>query len=608
MASLVEVNKTLESIKSDTTNLNKNFDAWFKSIERSKGDELERERERMRLMKAMAAAAGAAGAMGVGSGTGTGQKGPGGGFNPLAALTALWNSLPTWAKFLLIPAVAPVKTFRAAAAVVTAPQRLGEAMGRKAGSIYDQYAERTKRDVERVKLERAEFEKQNRKADQLAELEFRADNEADKARAEKARKARIAAYLKGRDEYGLGQRLFRDQLIKLENEKKTRDTLRFLQNESATDGRTAAPKALGPVTTSDADLPTSKIISSGELSVPTGKVTSLDFKAMSINDILPTLDLANRTRADLDVMVGNDMEMKKAIQSVENQKGVKFVMQKNGMIAAFKIVNGKRQIMQKPELENAINSLRDATSKVVNNKIKTNGSDVGGKVKAGFGGAFAAVEIGSVVDESLRNLNVTGSVMDPKNISTGAFSAEVLANLGGSFGDFSDMVYALHAAYKGVEYTPEYGKKSRDVLKDTAFIKWLSSTDILGSFSPGSKTKALASGAAAIEENIGRGAMRLAMLLGGASFEDIAKAEGTDVLRIDKQLLNAQIELFNAASQAIKNTTGIPTAPVVIDMSQYGLPNLAPSNNSGLTLPLQSENMTYINKNNILEGNMYSGE
>ena len=591
MASLVEVNKTLESIKGDTTNLNKNFDAWFKSIERSKGDELERERERMRLMRAMAAGAGAAGAMGVGGGTGTGQKGPGGGFNPLAALTALWNSLPTWAKFLLIPAVAPVKTFKATKAVVTAPQRFGEAMGQKAGSMYDQYAERTKRDVERIKLEQ-----QNRMADQLSELEYRADDEADKARAERARRARVAAYLKGQDEYGIGERLFRDQQIRIANNQIKQRTLNYLQSSyqpnvpSSVDVSDTAPSKLSGV----------------DSIVPTSKVTSLDFKAMSINEILPTIDLANRTRADLDVMVGNDTEMKRAVQSVENQKGVKFVMQKNGKIAAFKIVNGKRIVMQKPELENAINSLREATSKVVENKIKTNGNGVGGKIKAGAGGAFAAVEIGSVVDESLRNLNVTGSVMDPKNISTGAFSAEMLTNLGGSFGDFSDMVYALHAAYKGVEYTPEYGKKSRDVLKDTAFIKWLSSTDILGSFSPGSTTKALASGAAGIEENIGRGAMRLAMLLGGASFEEIAKAEGTDRLRIDRQQLNAQNELFNAASEAIKNSMNLPSQPVVIDMSQYGLPNLAPSNTGGLTLPLQSENMMYINKNNILEGNMYS--
>lgn len=99
MASLVEVNKTLESIKGDTTNLNNNFEAWYKSMERSKGDELERERERMRLMRTMMAGMGAGAAVG-----GRGRSGGAGGGGPLGGLKvpkglnpANW---PLWAQIL----------------------------------------------------------------------------------------------------------------------------------------------------------------------------------------------------------------------------------------------------------------------------------------------------------------------------------------------------------------------------------------------------------------------------------------------------------------------------------------------------------------------------
>mgnify|MGYP003121492175 FL=1 len=141
MASLVEVNKTLESIKGDTTNLNNNFEAWYKSMERSKGDELERERERMRLMRTMMAGMGAGAAVG-----GRGRSGGAGGGGPLGGLKipkglnpANW---PLWAQ-VLSGSLLLKYGLKTADILSGGPlRRAGEKAGQKIVDAYDRRAEK----------------------------------------------------------------------------------------------------------------------------------------------------------------------------------------------------------------------------------------------------------------------------------------------------------------------------------------------------------------------------------------------------------------------------------------------------------------------------------
>ena len=129
MSSLEIINKTLNDIHGDTSKLNSNFDAWFKSQNRNKLDEEEARRERAKLLAALGAG------RGMGSGRDTTAGGSKGFKIPpfLSRLLAL-TGIP-------LAAGLAYKTYR----VASAPRRLGENLGQRALDTYQ--ANKAKRDA-----------------------------------------------------------------------------------------------------------------------------------------------------------------------------------------------------------------------------------------------------------------------------------------------------------------------------------------------------------------------------------------------------------------------------------------------------------------------------
>ena len=132
MSSLEIINKTLNDIHGDTSKLNSNFDAWFKSQNRNKLDEEEARRERAKLLAALGAGRG----MGSGRNTTAAAGGGSKGFNipPFLSRLLALTGIP-------LAAGLAYKTYR----VASAPRRLGENLGQRALDAYQ--ANKAKRDA-----------------------------------------------------------------------------------------------------------------------------------------------------------------------------------------------------------------------------------------------------------------------------------------------------------------------------------------------------------------------------------------------------------------------------------------------------------------------------
>lgn len=559
MSSLEQVNSTLKDIRDDTDTLNNNFEKWWKYQQRQRLDELEVDRERERRMRTMMASMGAAAG-------GTNGGGKTGGTN--SDDSSVWDKLPRAAKIALMLTGIPAAI--GAYRIATAPARIGNRMGERAVSAYRQYGQSRMRGQEIA----------NARAEQA-----RIEADVDRAGADLDRRRLTDLYLKGVRSDATAYQAFLDSQIEAKNRAATNRTLRQLGD---------TPSLVAPGTDTAPNLR-----GGADPSIPRSTSGAGDFKPLSINDIIPSLDLANRTRADLDTVFADDAEMKRTVQQVENQKKVKFVMQKNGMIAAFKVDGaGNRSIMKAPELESAINSLRAATTEVIEKKInkdkpKRRAARPRGGAAMGVAGGLLA--FGGVTAEALREQNVTGSVFDPEKIGAGAFSASMLTAAGGSIGDFSDFVYGLYAAYKGEDYTGQYGQSTRELISDTGFIQWLNKQNGM-QIGVGSRLKSFAAGAEGIETQIGIGAMRLARLLGGQSWEEIAAAEGLSTLKINPQQLQAQSNLLNQVTSNLQNSLppqlNIGTIDNSVNAPQIGG---APGTVGGLGSSVDEQRRTKIN-------------
>ncbi len=140
MSSLEIINKTLNDIHGDTSKLNSNFDAWFKSQNRNKLDDEEARRERAKLLAALGAGA----VMGSSRGTTAAAAGGSKGFNipPFLSRLLALTGIP-------LAAGLAYKGYR----IGSAPRRLGENLGQKALDSYQ--ANKARRDAT-AKMKQAE--------------------------------------------------------------------------------------------------------------------------------------------------------------------------------------------------------------------------------------------------------------------------------------------------------------------------------------------------------------------------------------------------------------------------------------------------------------------
>lgn len=171
MSSLEIINKTLNDIHGDTSKLNSNFDAWFKSQNRNKLDEEEARRERAKLLAALGAGA----AMGSGRGTTAAAAGGSKGFNipPFLSRLLALTGIP-------LAAGLAYKGYR----IASAPRRLGENLGQKALDSYQ--ANKARRDaIATMKKAESDFAK--------AQFETASNNPANQTQGVDTALATVAA-------------------------------------------------------------------------------------------------------------------------------------------------------------------------------------------------------------------------------------------------------------------------------------------------------------------------------------------------------------------------------------------------------------------------------
>ena len=302
MSSLEAINKTLGGIREDTDELNRNFNKFFLEQQRGKLDAEEDRRERAKMMAALGAAgAGTAAVRGAGTGSDSGSGGQG----IMAALAAAWNKLPLWAKALLIPAVAPVKTVKAVKAVVTAPQKVGTKLGEGALRALSR-----KGDIDAADLRKSMLELNRQK--------------------------RVDKYLRGQDVDGIGELAYKQMQIDLENRRITNQNLKNLQSVSPSLGSPVGSGTSPKVPGVDADLPKSMS----------------NRPALMADVFIPNLELASKSRPLVDLL--DDPEAKRALNMIQSELGVKYTVTPDGKIGAF-TSDGK--FLKAPVLEKAFDKL-----------------------------------------------------------------------------------------------------------------------------------------------------------------------------------------------------------------------------------------------------------
>lgn len=129
--------------------------------------------------------------------------------------------------------------------------------------------------------------------------------------------------------------------------------------------------------------------------------------------------------------------------------------------------------------------------------------------------------------------------------------------------DFSDMVYAIGAAMRGEEYTPQYGPAFREAFSQTNIAQELTSSDS-PIVKPGGTFMNVVQGAEALEMMLGQGILRTATLLGGGSLSDIRQRETA----IEQERMNKVIEGAVVAQSLLDEANRVMTNSLPSYMQQ----------------------------------------
>ena len=342
--SLRKVNATLKEIKEDTGELNQNFSKWFDNEQRTRLDRKEAEIEaRNQGSRGSGAGIAAAGGLGLAASGGVGDDGAG------AEGEGGSDIFSNIAKGYLFT--------RAAGALVGAPFKVASRSIRGSAKLIagaaTTFIAATRKLATGDAVKTGPDAKTKAMANSFADIEYEADRA--KARADQTRL--INDYYRGSDSPE-GRQAAADQRIRIENEIKTRNTLRKLQNLEAA---AVIPQPPSPTVSTKVPngLPTPTVGTAPTVPSITTSVTTAaapKFTAPDLNDVVTGLNLSGEfTRGPLVDYLENDTA-KRRLNDLETSQGIKYHVTESGKIDVRR-TNGN--ILPVAEREKAISNLME---------------------------------------------------------------------------------------------------------------------------------------------------------------------------------------------------------------------------------------------------------